>query len=207
MTTGQKIAQLLLKTQAVQLSPKQLFKWSSGWNSPIYCDNRVTLSDVEARTFVKESLSEAIKNEFPEVSLIAGVATAGIAQGALVADILKLPFAYVRPEPKKHGMGNQIEGRIPENSKIVILEDLISTGGSSLKVADVLRSQGFEVLGVAAIFNYGFPVAEENFNDKKLKLITLSNYSILIEEALKQNYIQPSDIDFLSEWRENPGKY
>lgn len=207
MNTARKIATFLLRTQAVKLSPQKPFKWSSGWNSPIYCDNRITLSDVEARTFIKKALAKAIKKEFPEVTLIAGVATAGIAQGALVADQLNLPFAYVRPKPKEHGMGNQIEGRIEPGSKVVVLEDLISTGGSSIKAAEALQAQGIEVLGMIAIFTYGFKVADENFADKSLKLVTLSNYTYLIDEALKQDYIKAEDIELLKKWRRSPEKF
>jgi orotate phosphoribosyltransferase len=207
MNTARKIATFLLRTKAVKLSPKAPFKWSSGWNSPIYCDNRITLSDVEARGFIKKALAKAIKKEFPEATLIAGVATAGIAQGALVADQLNLPFAYVRPKPKEHGMGNQIEGRIGPGSKVVVLEDLISTGGSSIKAAEALQAQGIEVLGMVAIFTYGFKTADKNFEDKNLKLVTLSNYSYLIDEALKQDYIKEEDIDLLKKWRRSPEKF
>ncbi len=207
MNTARKIASFLLETQAVKLSPQKPFKWSSGWNSPIYCDNRITLSHVEARTFIKKALAKAIKKHFPEATMIAGVATAGIAQGALVADYLQMPFAYVRPKPKEHGMGNQIEGRIPEGSKVVVLEDLISTGGSSIKAAEALQAQGVEVLGMAAIFTYGFKTADKNFEEKNLKLVTLSSYSYLIDEALKQNYISAEDIDLLKKWRRQPDKF
>jgi orotate phosphoribosyltransferase len=207
MNTARKIASFLLETQAVKLSPQKPFKWSSGWNSPIYCDNRITLSHVEARTFIKKALAKAIKKHFPEATMIAGVATAGIAQGALVADYLQMPFAYVRPKPKDHGMGNQIEGRIPEGSKVVVLEDLISTGGSSIKAAEALQAQGVEVLGMAAIFTYGFKTADKNFEEKNLKLVTLSSYSYLIDEALKQNYISAEDIDLLKKWRRQPDKF
>jgi orotate phosphoribosyltransferase len=207
MNTARKIASYLLETQAVKLSPQKPFKWSSGWNSPIYCDNRITLSHVEARTFIKKALAKAIKKNFPDATLIAGVATAGIAQGALVADYLQLPFAYVRPKPKEHGMGNQIEGRIPEGSKVVVLEDLISTGGSSLKAAEALKNQGIEVLGMAAIFTYGFKTADINFAEKGLPLVTLSNYTYLIDEALKQNYIGQDDIALLKKWRRAPDKF
>jgi orotate phosphoribosyltransferase len=207
MNTARKIATFLLRTQAVKLSPQNPFKWSSGWNSPIYCDNRITLSDVEARTFIKKALAKAIKKEFPDATLIAGVATAGIAQGALVADQLNLPFAYVRPKPKEHGMGNQIEGRIEPGSKVVVLEDLISTGGSSIKAAEALQAQGIEVLGMIAIFTYGFKTADQNFEDKNLKLVTLSNYSYLIDEALKQDYIKAEDVELLKKWRRSPEKF
>jgi orotate phosphoribosyltransferase len=207
MTTARKIASFLLKTKAVKLSPEQPFKWSSGWNSPIYCDNRITLSDVEARTFIKKALAKAIKKNFPDVDLIAGVATAGIAQGALVADYMNLPFAYVRPKPKEHGMGNQIEGKIEKGQKVVVLEDLISTGGSSIKAAEALTAQGIEVVGMIAIFTYGFKIADDNFAEKNLKLVTLSNYNFLIDEALKQEYVKASDLESLKKWRRNPAKW
>lgn len=207
MNIAREIAGILLETQAVKLSPQEPFKWSSGWNSPIYCDNRVVLSFPEARTFIKKALAETIRQEFSEADLIAGVATAGIAQGALVADCLELPFAYVRPKPKAHGLGNQVEGRIPEGSKIVVFEDLISTGGSSIKVVEALRKLGHQVLGVTAIFNYGFQLAEDNFKNIDVKLITLSNYNVLIEEALVQNYIQSTDIEILKDWRKDPENF
>jgi len=207
MTVSQKIASLLLETKAVKLSPAQPFKWSSGWNSPIYCDNRVTLSFTEGRTFIKKSLAKAIKKYFPDATLVAGVATAGIPQGALVADALGLPFAYVRPKPKEHGMGNQIEGRIEKGQKVVVIEDLISTGGSSLKAVDALREAGIEVVGMVAIFTYGFKVADKNFSDKGVKLVTLSNYNSLIEQAIVQNYISADSLESLKKWRRNPEKW
>ena len=204
MNTSHKIASYLLSTKAVKLSPEQPFKWSSGWNSPIYCDNRVTLSYPEARTFIKKSLAKAIKKHFPDAELIAGVATAGIPQGALVAEALGLPFAYVRPKPKEHGMGNQIEGRIEKGQKVVVIEDLISTGGSSLKAVDALREAGIEVVGMVAIFTYGFKIADKNFAEKDVPLITLSNYNALIDEAIKQNYISAESILSLKKWRRKP---
>ncbi|MFD2522534.1 orotate phosphoribosyltransferase [Emticicia soli] len=204
MNTSHKIASYLLSTKAVKLSPEQPFKWSSGWNSPIYCDNRVTLSYPEARTFIKKSLAKAIKKHFPDAELIAGVATAGIPQGALVAEALGLPFAYVRPKPKEHGMGNQIEGRIEKGQKVVVIEDLISTGGSSLKAVDALRDAGIEVVGMVAIFTYGFKVADTNFADKQVPLVTLSNYNALIDEAIKQDYISAESLDSLKKWRRKP---
>jgi orotate phosphoribosyltransferase len=207
MTTSKKIAAMLLETKAVKLNVEQPFKWSSGWNSPIYCDNRVTLSYSEVRTFIKKSLAKAIKKAFPDVEAIAGVATAGIAQGALVAEALGLPFLYVRPKPKEHGMGNQIEGRIEAGQKIVVIEDLISTGSSSLKAVDAIREAGAEVLGMAAIFTYGFKIADNNFKEKDIKLLTLSNYNHLIEEAIAQNYIPPTALDSLKKWRRNPEKW
>jgi orotate phosphoribosyltransferase len=207
MNTSHKIASYLLSTKAVKLSPEQPFKWSSGWNSPIYCDNRVTLSYPEARTFIKKSLAKAIKKHFPDAELIAGVATAGIPQGALVAEALGLPFAYVRPKPKEHGMGNQIEGRIEKGQKVVVIEDLISTGGSSLKAVDALRDAGIEVIGMLAIFTYGFKVADTNFADKNVPLVTLSNYNALIDEAIKQSYISAESLDSLKKWRRKPDKW
>ncbi|RFS13515.1 orotate phosphoribosyltransferase [Emticicia sp. C21] len=207
MNTSHKIASYLLSTKAVKLSPEQPFKWSSGWNSPIYCDNRVTLSYPEARTFIKKSLAKAIKKYFPDTELIAGVATAGIPQGALVAEALGLPFAYVRPKPKEHGMGNQIEGRIEKGQKVVVIEDLISTGGSSLKAVDALREAGIEVVGMVAIFTYGFKIADTNFAEKNVPLVTLSNYNALIDEAIKQNYISAESLESLKKWRRKPEKW
>ncbi len=204
MTTSQKIASILLETNAVKLSPDKPFKWSSGWNSPIYCDNRVTLSFPENRKFIKEALANAVKSNFPDAELIAGVATAGIAQGALVADELALPFAYVRPKPKEHGMGNQIEGRIDSGKKVVVVEDLISTGGSSLKAVDAIRQAGAEVIGMVAIFTYGFKAADDNFEKNEVQLVTLSNYEDLVELAIAQKYISENNLSSLQEWRKNP---
>jgi len=201
---AQEIARVLLEVKAVRLRPEEPFTWSSGWKSPIYCDNRLTLSFPEARTLIKNGLAEAIRQSFPEVEAIAGVATAGIAQGALVADVLNLPYLYVRPEPKKHGMGNQIEGRTESGQRVVVIEDLISTGGSSLKVVDALRAAGASVLGMAAIFTYGFPLADQNFAEKGVKLITLSNYEALLAEAQRLNYIPEAALASLSAWREAP---
>jgi orotate phosphoribosyltransferase len=207
MTVAQKIAKILLETEAVKLSPEKPFTWSSGWKSPIYCDNRITLSDVQGRTLIKKALAAAIKKNFPEVDLVAGVATAGIAQGVLVADFLKIPFAYVRPKPKEHGMGNQIEGKIVKGQKVVVLEDLISTGGSSLKAVEALRAGGIEVIGMISVFTYGFKIADENFENSKVKLVVLSHYKFLIDEALKMNYIKDSDVDSLKKWRRNPAQW
>ncbi|WP_138990324.1 orotate phosphoribosyltransferase [Larkinella sp. C7] len=202
-----KVARLLLEVKAVRLRPEEPFTWSSGWKSPIYCDNRITLSYPEARTYIRTALAETILKQFPDVQAIAGVATAGIAQGALVADALNLPFLYVRPEPKKHGMGNQIEGRLEAGQRIVVIEDLISTGGSSLKVVDVLRQSGAGVLGMAAIFTYGFPVASQNFADKDVKLVCLSDYETLVGEARNLNYISADAMDSLAAWRQNPAEW
>lgn len=201
---AKRIAELLLEAKAIKLSPEKPFQWSSGWLSPIYCDNRVALSYPDTRTYIKKVLAELIRAEYPNVDVVVGVATGGIAQGALVADVLELPFAYVRPEPKKHGMGNQIEGRIEPGQSVIIIEDLISTGGSSLKVVDVLRAAGIEVAGMVAIFTYGFSVAENNFAEKDVKLSVISNYAALIETALEHDYISQEQVESLSAWRESP---
>jgi orotate phosphoribosyltransferase len=202
------VASMLLEVQAVRLNPDKPFKWASGWNSPIYCDNRVTLSFPKVRTAIKNGLSSAVQAYFADVDIIAGVATAGIAQGALVADWLELPFCYVRPEPKKHGMGNQIEGaNIKKGQKVVLVEDLVSTGGSSLKAVDALREAGANVLGMVAIFTYGFDISTQNFADKNLKFYTLSDYDTLIGEAVKKDYISESQLITLQEWRNNPAEW
>jgi orotate phosphoribosyltransferase len=205
--TDRQIAATLLQIGAIQLRPSQPFTWSSGWLSPIYCDNRLTLSYPEARTFIKESLVKLIQQEHPQVEAIAGVATAGIPQGAMVADSLHLPFVYVRSKPKEHGMANMIEGKVTPGQKVVIVEDLISTGGSSLKVAEALKDAGFEVLGMAAIFTYGFETARQNFEEKKVKLSCLSNYNSLVDEAVGQGHISATDIASLQEWRKDPGNW
>jgi orotate phosphoribosyltransferase len=202
-----RIAGYLLETGAVKLRPESPFTWSSGWLSPIYCDNRVTLSFPHIRSFIKSALAELIKDRFPEADVIAGVATAGIAQGALVADCLDMPFIYVRPEPKSHGMGNQIEGKLLPGQKVVMLEDLISTGGSSLKAAKAVTDAGAQVLGMAAIFTYGFATAEQNFEKARLPLFCLSNYQTLAEVAVKENYIPEAALDSLKEWRQAPDKW
>jgi orotate phosphoribosyltransferase len=202
--TAQRIAELLLEAKAIKLSPDKPFQWSSGWLSPIYCDNRVALSFPDTRTYIKKTLAELIRKEYPNVDVVVGVATGGIAQGALVADALELPFAYVRPEPKKHGMGNQIEGRILPGQSVIIVEDLISTGGSSLKVVDVLRAAGIEVAGMVAIFTYGFAAAEKNFEEKDVKLSVISNYNALVDTALECDYISKEQVETLAAWRVSP---
>lgn len=204
INTAHQVASFLLETEAVKLRPEQPFKWSSGWNSPIYCDNRVTLSFPFIRSYIKQQLAELIRNHYSEAEAIAGVATAGIAQGALVADCLEMPFLYVRPEPKKHGMGNQIEGRLLEGQKVVLIEDLISTGGSSLKAAEAVKAAGAEVIGMAAIFTYGFAVAEENFKKAGIPLHCLSDYNALTEAALENGYIPESALETLADWRKSP---
>jgi len=202
--SSKKIASLLLEIKAIKINTKSPFKWSSGWNSPIYCDNRLSLSYPETRDYIKEKLIVEISNNFPEVEAIAGVATAGIPQGALVADNLKLPFIYVRSKPKGHGLENLIEGKITKGQKVVIVEDLVSTGGSSLKAAEALRSVGFKILGMIAIFTYGFNLAEKNFKNADLKLVTLSDYPTLIEQALIHNFIQEDDLVSLKAWKIDP---
>lgn len=202
--TSKKIASLLLEIEAIKINTKSPFKWSSGWNSPIYCDNRLSLSYPEIRDYIKEKLAEKISNIFKGVEAIAGVATAGIPQGALVADNLKLPFIYVRSKPKGHGMENLIEGKITKGQKIVILEDLVSTGGSSLKAAEALRSVGFEILGMIAIFTYGFNLAEKNFKNADIQLVTLCDYPTLLEQALIHNFIKEEDLVSLKAWGVDP---
>jgi orotate phosphoribosyltransferase len=202
--TALQIASHLLETEAVKLRPEAPFTWSSGWLSPIYCDNRVTLSFPAIRSFIKMALAEEIRAKFPQAQAIGGVATAGIAQGALVADELGLPYVYVRPEPKNHGMGNQIEGRLQEGQKIVMIEDLISTGGSSLKAAQAVLNAGAEVIGMVAIFTYGFEKATQNFKSANIPLVCLSNYQNLLGIALEQGYIRPEMLETLSDWRKSP---
>jgi orotate phosphoribosyltransferase len=204
LLVAQTVAKMLLEIKAIRLSPDKPFRWASGWNSPIYCDNRQSLSFPKVRTFIKHALADLIAEKYPRAEAIAGVATAGIPQGVLVADVLGLPFIYVRPEPKKHGMGNQIEGKLEPKQQVVIVEDLISTGGSSLKVVDVLRNEGAEVLGMAAIFTYSFDIANENFADKNTKLHTLSNYNVLLEEAVKLEYVSENQLETLADWRKSP---
>ena len=201
------IAEKLLEIEAIKLRPNQPFKWSSGWNSPIYCDNRLALSYPEIRTYIKNALTETIKKEFPEVACIAGVATAGVPQGALVADKLNLPFVYVRPKPKDHGMENLIEGKIVKGQKVILVEDLISTGGSSLKAAEALIDAGFEVLGMIAIFTYGFKIAEDNFKKSNIKLVVLSDYTSLMQLVQDKNIYSLEDIKSLNEWRLAPEKW
>ncbi|GAB3715147.1 orotate phosphoribosyltransferase [Spirosoma flavus] len=209
LTVQQTVARYLLDVKAVRLRPNEPFTWSSGWKSPIYCDNRVTLAYPEVRSFIKNALADAIRQHFPDVQVIAGVATAGIPQGALVADTLGLPYCYVRPEPKAHGMGKQIEGYLEPGvqHRIVVIEDLISTGGSSLKVVDVLRANGADVLGMAAIFTYGFPLAAQNFDTKSVPLVCLSDYDTLLKEAQALDYISADAMESLATWRQNPAEW
>lgn len=199
-----KVAEFLLQVKAVKLQPNQPFTWASGWNSPIYCDNRVTLSYPNIRTFIRQSYSEAILQGFGKPDVIAGVATGGIPQGALVAQELGIPFIYVRSSAKEHGMGNQVEGHFEQGQKVVLVEDLISTGGSSIKAIEALKNAGLDVKGLAATFTYGFKVADENFKKSNCPYITLTNYDFLVEEALKKSYITENDLQSLREWKDQP---
>jgi len=201
------VAEKLLRIKAVKLQPKNPFIWASGWKSPIYCDNRSTLSYPQIRTFIKVELARLVMELYPEVEVIAGVATGAIAQGALVADLLGLPFIYVRSSPKDHGLENLIEGDLRPGQKVVVIEDLISTGGSSLKAVEAIRNDGSEVLGMLAIFSYGFPVAEQKFKTAKVKLTTLCNYDAVLAEALATNYITEGDMATLKKWKENPADW
>jgi orotate phosphoribosyltransferase len=199
-----KIARLLLQCQAIKLNPEKPFQWASGWKSPIYCDNRKTLSYPEIRNFIKDSFVEIIKENYLSTEAVAGVATGAIAQGVLVADALYLPFFYIRPEPKVHGLANLIEGDPKPGQQVVVIEDLISTGGSSLKAVEALRQYGCKVLGMLAIFTYGFDLATENFRKANCPLIALSNYEALVEIALESNFINPGNHLVLKEWRQHP---
>jgi len=203
----QQVAEFLLQIKAIKLQPDNPFTWASGWKSPIYCDNRVTLSYPSIRTYIRQKLSLIIQEEFGSVSCIAGVATAGIPQGALVAQELGLPFIYVRTKPKDHGTGNLIEGEIMPGKRVAVVEDLISTGKSSLQAVDALRNAGYEVAGLAAIFSYGFDVAEENFKKAKCRYVTLSNYNAMLKFAEEKQYINSSSIDLLQQWRRNPAEW
>lgn len=198
------LAEKLLKVSAIKLQPDNPFTWASGWNSPIYTDNRITLSYPEVRSFIKVELCRLILEHFPDVEAIAGVATGAIAQGALVADTLGLPYVYVRSSPKDHGLENLIEGNLVPGQKVVVVEDLISTGGSSLKAVAAIRNAGCEVAGMVAMFSYGFPVAKKAFKDAGVELVTLSNYEAMLEAALATNYIRESDFATLQEWRKDP---
>jgi orotate phosphoribosyltransferase len=201
------IAEKLLKVKAVKLQPANPFTWASGWKSPIYCDNRKTLSYPAIRSFIKLELARVISENYEDAEAIAGVATGAIAQGALVADLLGLPFVYIRATPKDHGLENLIEGELKPGSKVVVLEDLVSTGGSSLKAVEAVRNFGCEVVGMVAIFTHGFPIAEKKFKEAKVKITTLSNYDAVIEEALRTNYIDSSEIATLQEWRKDPANW
>lgn len=200
-------AEQLLDVKAIKLQPEEPFTWASGWKSPFYCDNRKTLSYPALRTFVKESLAKMIKTNFPEATAVAGVATGAIAQGALVSDELGLPFCYVRSKAKNHGMGNLIEGTLPEGSKVVVVEDLISTGGSSLKAVEALRAAGFTIVGMVAAYTYGFPIAEEAFKAAGVKLLTLTDYQAVVSTAMATGYITAAQQPILDEWRKDPANW
>ncbi len=201
------VASDLLQIEAIKLSPDQPFTWASGWKSPIYCDNRLSLSQPAVRSKIKTALALAISNSFSGIDAIAGVATAGIPQGALVADELDLPFLYVRSKSKGHGLQNLIEGKLEKGQKVVLVEDLVSTGGSSLAAAEALRNAGGEVVGMAAIFTYGFPVSEENFKSHNIDLVVLSNYDHLLDYAQDERMFENEILKTLKEWRTDPGNW
>ena len=202
-----KLAAGLLRIGAVLLRPDEPFTWASGWRSPIYCDNRRILSDPELRSLVAEAFAEKVSELYPDAEVVAGVATGAIAHGVLAADRLGKPFVYVRPKPKDHGTGSQVEGFLPEGAKVVVIEDLVSTGMSSLAAVDALRKAGAEVLGMVAIFTYGFDIASERFKDAGVELTTLSNYGSLIEEATAEGLAGQSETELLQEWRKDPANW
>ncbi len=205
--TTKKIAKLLLEVQAVTLSPDAPYTWASGIKSPIYCDNRITMSYPDVRNEITHDLAELIKREYPSVEVIAGTATAGIPQACWVADLLNLPMVYIRSKAKDHGKENQIEGRISQGQKMVIIEDLISTGGSVLDACDAAKREGAEVLGVAAIFTYELSKGTANFNEHNIRLLTLTNYTSLIDVAQETGYIKPGDVETLQQWKQNPQEW
>lgn len=206
-TVAEKVASYLLDIKAIKLEPNHPFTWASGWKSPIYCDNRKTLSYPEVRTYIKDQFAALVREKYPEVDVIAGVATGAIAQGVLVAQELNLPFIYVRSSAKGHGLENLIEGEYKAGQKVVVIEDLVSTGGSSLQAVEALRNAGCEVLGMAAIFTYGFQKAEDNFKNAGCELTTLSNYNAMIDLAVRIGYVQPEQVEKLKEWRLSPETY
>ena len=203
----QKVAEFLLQIKAIKLQPNNPFTWASGWKSPIYCDNRITLSHPSIRTYIRQQLAELVQEEFGSVALIAGVATAGIPQGVLVAQELGLPFIYVRSKAKDHGTGNLIEGEFYPGQRVVVVEDLISTGKSSIQAVDALKEAGCEVAGLVGIFSYGFATADENFKAAKCRFSTLSNYNALINYAVEHSFISADDLQLLRNWRENPSEW
>ncbi|GGB79935.1 orotate phosphoribosyltransferase [Flavobacterium suaedae] len=205
--TAKKTAELLLQINAIKLNPKNPFTWASGWKSPIYCDNRITLSFPEIRGYIKQEFAKKIEEKYGKPDVIAGVATGAIGIGMLVAEAMNLPFVYVRPEPKKHGRQNQIEGSLQEGQKVVVVEDLISTGKSSLQAVEALKAAGAEVEGMVAIFTYGFDVSTENFKNTGVQLNTLGNYDTLLELAAAKSYITQEEQETLKEWRKNPAEW
>ena len=203
-TVSKQIAEKLLQIKAIKLEPTNHFTWASGWYSPIYCDNRKTLSYPEVRNFIKDAFVDIIKNNYCDFDVVAGVATGAIAQGALIADKLGKPFVYVRSQAKDHGMGNMIEGIVKEGQKVLVIEDLISTGGSSLNAVKALRDAGCEVIGMLAIFSYNFQKAIDAFKEENVELITLSNYDDLVDKAIETGYVSETDVELLKEWRLSP---
>jgi orotate phosphoribosyltransferase len=201
------VAEKLLQSKAIKLSLETPFTWASGWKSPIYCDNRRILSFPFVREFIKSEMCNVVFDKFPDAGLLAGVATAGIAWGAMAADQLKLPFIYVRPKPKEHGLGNQIEGYYEKGQKTVVIEDLVSTGKSSLQVVNVLREEGLEVIGMVSIFNYGFPAATNYFGKAGVPLQTLTNYKTMIELAVEKNIFTHDQQEILLKWQSDPGNW
>lgn len=206
-TVAEKVASYLLDIKAIKLEPTHPFTWASGWKSPIYCDNRKTLSYPEVRSYIKEQFAALVREKYPEVEVVTGVATGAIAQGVLVAQELDLPFIYIRSSAKSHGLENLIEGEYKPGQKVVVIEDLVSTGGSSLQAVEALRNAGCEVLGMLAIFTYGFQKAVDNFEKAGCQLTTLSNYNAMIDLALKTGYIQEDQVEKLKEWRLSPETY
>jgi len=207
MELAKNCAKQLLSIKAIKLNPSQPFTWASGLKSPIYCDNRKTLSYPVVRTAIRDGLVEMVKTHYPNVEVIAGVATGAIAQGALVAELLGLPFVYVRSEEKKHGLTNMVEGVVESGQKVVVIEDLVSTGQSSLKAVQALRDMGCEVLGMVAIFTYNFTIAQQRFEEAKVSLHTLTNYNILVEEAVNENYVKDSEMETLNQWSKDPAAW
>ncbi|AOW21880.1 orotate phosphoribosyltransferase [Urechidicola croceus] len=205
--TAKKTAELLLKIKAIKLQPSDPFTWASGWKSPIYCDNRTTLSFPTIRTYLRQELSKIVEDKYGKVDVIAGVATGAIAIGVLVAEELGIPFVYVRPEAKKHGRQNQVEGMLESGSNVVVIEDLISTGKSSLNAVKALKEANATVKGMIAIFSYGFELADKNFEDANLELTTLSNYDALLEQAVDTSYISEKELVTLNDWRNNPSTW
>lgn len=205
--TAKTTAELLLKIRAIKLQPNEPFKWASGWNSPIYCDNRIIMSYPSIRNYVREQMANYIEKEYGKPDVIAGVATGAISIGMLVADYLGLPFVYVRPEAKKHGRQNQVEGMLRKGQNVVVIEDLISTGKSSLNAIEALKETGVNIKALIAVFTYGFEISINNFKKNKIKLHTLSDYDTLLEEALEIKYISKSDLKALSNWKDNPSKW
>ncbi len=206
-TPDRLLAEKLLQISAIQLQPENPFTWASGWSSPIYTDNRKTLSYPDIRNFIKIEMSRMILEHYPDVQAIAGVATGAIAIGAIVADVLGLPFAFVRSQPKDHGLENLIEGNLKPGSKVVVVEDLVSTGGSSLKAVEALRTAGCEVVGMVSLFTYEFPISVKRFREADVTLVSLSNYTAMIDVAREIDYIRPCDVETLKEWRKDPANW